>query len=185
MIFKNGQEEEPMRMKLAGILLLGVLTIAASSPPSPVADQAQKDTVAERLKTFDELDYDVFSNQKWDRLNDSHTDDVTVVWPDGRETQGIAKHIEDLKYMFTYAPDTSIKVHPVKFGSGDWTAVIGVMTGSFSKPMVTPDGKTIQPTGRRFTLQMATISHWKGRKMDKEYLFWDNQTFLKQMGLAE
>ncbi len=31
---------------------------------------------------------------------------------------------------------------------------------------------------------MATIAHWKGDKFDKEYLFWDNQTFMKQIGLA-
>jgi hypothetical protein len=137
--------------------------------------------VAERIRTFDTLDFDVFSNQKWDRLHESHTDDVTVVWPDGHETKGIQKHIDDLKYMFTYAPDTAIRTHPVKFGSGDWTAVIGVMTGTFTKPMVLPDGKTIQPTGKKFILPMATLAHWKDGKFDKEYLFWDNQHYMKQI----
>jgi len=51
--------------------------------------------------------------------------------------------------------------------------------------MITTDGKTIQPTGKQFKLQMATIAHWKGDKFDKEYLFWDSQTFMKQIGLAQ
>ena len=40
-------------------------------------------------------------------------------------------------------------------------------------------------TGRPFKLIMFTISHWKNGAMDEEYLFWDNQTFMKQIGLAQ
>jgi hypothetical protein len=32
---------------------------------------------------------------------------------------------------------------------------------------------------------MATIAHWDGTKMTEEYLFYDNQSFMKQIGLAE
>ena len=93
-----------------------------------------KATVDKNLKTFDELDFVVFSNQEWTRLHESHSNDVKVNWPDGHYTTGIERHIEDLKAMFVYSPDTSIKVHPVKIGSGEWTSVIGVMTGTFTKP---------------------------------------------------
>lgn len=51
--------------------------------------------------------------------------------------------------------------------------------------MVTADGKTIQPTGKKFKLQMSTFAHWKGDKFDKEILFWDNQAFMQQVGLAQ
>jgi len=142
------------------------------------------DAVEKRLKTFDELDYDVFSNQKWDRLPESHAKDIIVTWPDGHDTTGIERHIEDLKAMFVYAPDTSIKIHPIRFGSGDWTCVMGVMTGTFSKPMTTGEGKTILPTGKSFKLAMTTIGHWKGGTMDHEWLFWDNHEFMHQIGLA-
>ena len=140
--------------------------------------------VEEHLKTFDELDYDVFSNQKWDRLSESHGDDIIVTWPDGRETKGLATHIEDLKSMFVYAPDTSIKAHPIRFGTDEWTCVTGVMTGTFSRPMPTPDGKTVPPTNKSFKLTMTTIGHWKGDVMDHEWLFWDNHEFMRQIGLA-
>jgi len=93
---------------------------------------------------------------------------------------------DDLKALFAFAPDTAIQVHPIRFGSGAWTAATGVMTGTFAKPMVTPDGKTIAPTGKRFAIGMATIGHWrKDGVMDHEWLFWDNQDFLKQIGLAQ
>jgi hypothetical protein len=144
---------------------------------------AGQQAVETHLATFDDLDFNVFSNQKWEELSRSHTDDILVHWPDGHTTTGIQKHIEDLKYMFTYAPDTRIKQHPIKIGQGEWTAVYGIMEGTFTKPMKTPDGKTIQPTGKSFRLPMATIGRWKDGKMVEEYLFWDNQTYMKQLGV--
>ena len=127
----------------------------------------------------------MFSNQKWDRLKESHAPDIVVTWPDGHETKGIEKHIEDLKALFVFAPDVKIKTHPIRFGSGTWTAVTGVMTGTFTKPMPTPDGKSIVPTGKRFALGMVTLGHWKGGTMDHEWLIWDNQDFMNQIGLGK
>lgn len=139
----------------------------------------------QHLKTFDELDFDVFTNQKWDRLKESHSNDIIVHWPDGTQTSGIERHLEDLKAMFVYAPDTRIQEHPVKIASGQWTSVIGVMEGTFTEPMPLPDGTTIPPTGKSFELKMVTVGHWKNGVMDEEYLFWDNLAFMKQIGLAE
>jgi predicted ester cyclase len=171
---------------VAGFLVFAIAAHAQSqnsTPPPPPQKQAPE--VEKNLKTFDTLDFDVFSNQKWDRLAESHAKDIIVTWPDGHETHGIEKHIEDLKALFVYAPDLKISVHPIRFGSGDWTAVTGYMTGTFSQPMPTGDGKSIPPTGKSFRLGMATIGHWKGGTMDHEWLFWDSQDFMKQLGLAK
>lgn len=73
----------------------------------------------QHLETFDELDFDVFTNQKWDRLKESHSENIIVHWPDGSQTEGIERHIEDLKAMFVYSPDTRIQEHPVKIASGE------------------------------------------------------------------
>ncbi len=151
-------------------------------PPSP---EQQTPAVERNLQTFDVLDFDVFSNQKWDRLHESHAGDIVVTWPDGHETKGIDVHIADLKALFVWGPDIEIKEHPIRFGSGSWTAVTGVMTGTFSRPMPTPDGGTIAPTGKRFAIAMATIGHWVNGRMDHEWLFWDNQEFYKQIGLGK
>ena len=143
------------------------------------------DQCAARLATFDTLDFDVFTNQQWDRLSESHAVNITVSWPDGHDTQGIQRHIEDLKGMFVYAPDTRIAEHPIRVCSGDYTAVTGVMTGTFSKPMPLGNGKTAAPTGKTFHLAMATIGHWTGSTMDHEWLFWDNHAYMQQIGLAK
>lgn len=140
--------------------------------------------VSKNLETFDTLDFIVFSNQEWVRLHESHSLDVVVNWPDGHHTNGIERHIEDLKAMFVYAPDTKIKQHPVKFGSYDFTCVTGIMTGTFTKPMPIGDGKFIPPTGKAFSLPMCTVGHWKDGVMIEEWLFWDGSTYMKQMGIG-
>jgi len=144
--------------------------------------------LGKNLATFDDLDFRVYTGQQWQDLHKSHAKDVLVHWPDGHTTKGIDKHIEDLKVMFTFAPDNRIKEHPVRFGTpdGEWTAVTGWLEGTFSKPMALPDGKSIQPTGKTYRIPMATIGHWgKDGVMFEEYLFWDNGEFMKQIGLGQ
>ncbi len=168
----------------AGIILM--LTNPAFAKGQKEKDfEALQKKVEQHLATFDDLDFNVFTNQKWGELEKSHSKDILVHWPDGHTTKGIEKHIEDLKFMFTYAPDTRIKEHPVKVGQGEWTAVYGIMEGTFSKPMQVGEGKSIPPTGKTFKLPMATIGHWKNGVMDEEYLFWDNQTYMNQIGLGK
>ncbi len=170
---------------IAHLALVVAAAVACSGKSGGEQQDQSADAVAEQhLAVFDTLDFDVFSNQKWDRLGESHAADIVVTWPDGHETTGIDTHINDLKAMFVYAPDTKIKEHPVRIASGEWTAVTGVMTGTFSQPMPIAGGKTIPPTGKSFKLNMATVAQWKDGKMAHEWLFWDNQTFMKQIGLA-
>jgi len=146
---------------------------------------AGNEMIAASLVKFDTLDFTVFSNQQWTRLHESHAKDIKVNWPDGHFTTGIERHIEDLKAMFVYAPNTQIKVHPIRFGSGSMTCVVGVMTGTFSVPMPIGGGKFIQPTGKSFKLPMCTVGIWKDGVMIEESLFWDNQTYMNQIGLGK
>ena len=148
-----------------------------------VADE--KTMIGAHLIRFDSLDFDVYSHAKWDLLGVSHDDNIVVTYPDGHQTTDIKAHIEELKPMFVFAPDTRIVEHPIRFGSGDWTCVTGSILGTFSKPMPIGKGKTIPPTGKSFNLPMCTVGHWKNGKMIAENLYWDNQAFMKQIGLAK
>jgi len=143
-------------------------------------------TLAKNLASFDTLDYTVFTNQEWTRLHETHAKDIKVYWPDGHMTEGLEKHIEDLKMLFVYAPDTRIRQHPIRFGSGNMTAVTGVFEGTFTKPMPLGNGKFIQPTGKAFKMPMCTIGIWKpDGTMSEEHLFWDNQTYMNLIGLGK
>ena len=155
--------------------------------PTPQAAGVPAD-LARNLKNFDDLDFRVYTSQQWQDLHKSHTKDVIVHWPDGHITQGIAKHIEDLKAIWTFAPDNRITEHPVRFGTADaqWTAVTGWLEGTFTQPMTLPDGTVIAPTGKAYRIPMATIGHWnKDGIMFEEFLYWDNGAFMQQIGLGK
>jgi hypothetical protein len=152
------------------------------SPPFPM-----NLTAGERanLETFDTLDFDVFSNQDWARLGESHAPNIRVHFPDGHYTDGIDKHIADMTAWFQWAPDLRVDAHPLRLAKDNLTAVTGVLKGTFSKPM--PDGKggTIAPTGKAFAIDMVTVGIWNLQgTMDEEFFFWDNQTFYAKMGLG-
>jgi hypothetical protein len=173
-------------LMLAAGILAAVVVGTAAVAPTVAAQRPATSVVDANLANFDDLDFRVFTNQKWDELKKSHAPCIVVHWPDGHSTTGIEKHIEDLKAMFVYAPDTRIKEHPVRIGSGEWTSVIGVMEGTFTAPMPVGPGKTIAPTGKTFRLSMNTVGRWNARgTMDEEYLFWDNATYMQQLGLGQ
>ena len=186
----NSHARKAGRIAIAFLSVALFQVVGCAKPPEAAPDprlaqqEAAEKMEAAHLATFDDLDFNVFSGQKWDEFPRSHANDIVVHWPDGRTTTGLDVHIEDLKAMFVYAPDTRIRVHPIKIASGEWTSVVGEMEGTFSQPMPTPDGKSIPPTGKAFKLAMSTVGRWKDGVMVEEYLFWDNQTFMKQIGLA-
>lgn len=74
----------------------------------------------------------------------------------------------------------------MKFGSGEWTSVIGIMEGTFTKPMPVANGTSVAPTGKAFKIAMSTVARWNAQgTMDEELLFWDNATHMKQLGIGK
>jgi len=144
--------------------------------------------LAGHLANFDDLDFRVYTGQQWNDLHKSHAQDIVVHYPDGHTTKGIPDHIKELAFMWTFAPDNRITEHPVRFGTADaeWTAVMGFLDGTFTKPMAVAPGTNIQPTGKTYHLPMTTLGHWnKQGVMVEEYLFWDNDALMKQIGVRK
>lgn len=138
------------------------------------------------LARFVTLDFYVLAHRNWEELKQSHAKNVLVHWPDGRQAKGLNKHIDELKAVFVYAPDIRVQAERIGFGSGDWTCVMAQIKGTFTRPMPTPHGNKIGPTGKSFKIAACTIAHWnKVGLMDEEYLFWDNQSLLRQIGAAK
>ena len=169
-------------------------TQPAPAPPTDASASAateqlaqierEREQIEKNLANFDDLDFNVYSGQKWDEFHKSHAENILVHYPDGHTTTGLQAHLAELKPQFEFAPDTRIKTHPIKVAQGGLTAVMGIMEGTFSQPMKTPDGKTIAPTNKPFKLDMVTIGRWENGVMVEEWLFWDNQAFMQQIGLG-
>jgi hypothetical protein len=182
---------------VAGGLLIGAIpgtaTAQNSWPSSKVSEPTRMVAgmpaeLAKNLANFDDLDFRVYTGQQWENFHKSHGQNIVVHYPDGHTTKGIPDHVKELKFMWTFAPDNRITEHSVRFGTADaqWTAVMGFLDGSFTKPMVMANGTVIQPTGKAYHLPMATLGHWnKQGVMYEEYLFWDNATLIQQIGVGK
>lgn len=169
---------------LAAVLALGVVASSqaqgAYTQKSPRAEHTKEQQ--RNLANFDDLDFRVYSGQKWDEFGLSHAPDIIVHYPDGSITRGLPDHLDKLRPQFAFAPDTKISEHPIKLADGNYTAVQGILTGTFSLPLDMGNGRVVQPTGRTFRLSMVTIGRWENGLMKEEWLYWDNASLMQQIG---
>jgi hypothetical protein len=49
--------------------------------------------------------------------------------------------------------------------------------------MTSPDGKVIQPTGKKFRVEFCTVAHWKNGEIVEEKIFHDKISQMQQIGL--
>jgi hypothetical protein len=113
----------------------------------------QDDTVKKNLKGMDDLDFTGWNNADWHGVfAHHHTDDVPVDWKGQAPTHGIQEHIDAMKAYVESAGGTppQITSHPIAFGSGEWTCVVGEFEGG----------------GR-----MVTVARWRDGAIAEEYIW--------------
>jgi len=136
------------------------------------------------LKLMKTLD-DSWNSQDWDTFNKLHAEEITTYWPGQPEpTRGRPNHKSESVEFFKTFPDNHIDNDPYKilFGQDDWTCSVANFSGTFKGPMKGLDGKTIEPTNKRFQIEFCTVAHWKNEEIVEEKLFYDLVGLMKQIG---
>ena len=111
------------------------------------------DIVTRNLKSMDELDFKAWNGADWHGLfAHYHSDDVLVDVHGQQPTHGIEEHIDAMKALVEKAGGTppQITSHPIGFGSGEWTCVVGEFEGG----------------GR-----MVTVAKWRDGAIAEEYIW--------------
>ncbi|MFI7067585.1 ester cyclase [Kribbella sp. NPDC050124] len=128
---------------------------------------------------FNRRDYDDF-------LDHGHHEDVVVNYIGRPTTVGRAPHRADMEAIIAIFPDLRVHNDPydIQFGQGEWTVAIGRMSGTFTRPMTLPDGTVIEPTNKSFMTFFTTIARWQNEQMLTEYVLWDDQDVMTQIGVA-
>src|SRR6266511_5663176 len=89
---------------------------------------------------MDELDFAGWNEADWEGVFARyHTDDVLVDVHGQAPTHGIREHIQAMKAFVesTGGAPIQVKSHPIRFGSGDWTCVVGELEdGSRTAPSI-------------------------------------------------
>src|ERR1039457_7245923 len=109
-----------------------------------------------------------------------------VYWPGQPDpTNGRHNHEEESKQFFKTFPDNHLVNNPYKilFAQGDYTCSVADFTGTMKGLMKGADGKTIQPTNKKFHLEFCTVATWKNGEIVEERLNYDLVGFMRQIGL--
>lgn len=101
------------------------------------------------LQNMDTLDFTGWNNLDWEVFSGLHTDDVHVAVA-GQVTEGLPAHAAAVKGMVDAMGHVKVASHPIGFGSGDWTCVVGETE-----------------TGQR----MVTVARWRDGKVAEEYVW--------------
>jgi hypothetical protein len=111
------------------------------------------DEVTRNLNSMDDLDFQAWNGGEWHtKFADLHTDNVVVEVHGQPTTHGIEEHIDAMRALVDKANGMlpQIKAHPVKFGSEDWTCVVGEFEN-----------------GSR----MVTVARWQDGAIAEEYIW--------------
>ena len=112
-----------------------------------------QDEVAANLKRMDDLDFKAWNNGDWRGLfSHLHTDDVYVDMKGMAPTHGLEEHIAAMEGSTAQVGGTppQITSHPIAFGSGEWTCVVGEAA----------DGS-----------RMVTVARWRDGAIAEEYIW--------------
>ncbi|WP_371406869.1 ester cyclase [Kribbella sp. NBC_00662] len=112
-----------------------------------------EDEVSRNLEGMDELDFQGWNRADWHgAFARCHTDDVVVELSGQATTHGLKEHIEAMEALVESNGGTPVQVasHPIMFGSGDWTCVVGEFEGG----------------GR-----MVTIAKWRDGAIAEEHIW--------------
>jgi len=112
-----------------------------------------EDTVTRNLQHMDELDFTGWNGADWEGVfAHRHTDDVLVEVNGQPPTHGIREHIDAMKAFVesTGGVPLQVKSHPIGFGSGEWTCLVG----------------ELESGGR-----MVTVARWQDGAIAEEYVW--------------
>ena len=127
-------------------------------------------------------------NQHYEGINTGDVDlamkclasNVETMTPDGVST-GLASFRELSLAFLTAVPDGKIEAKRI-IEAGDTVVVEGEYSGTHTGPLASPDG-IVAPTGRRFSFVFADIFTVKNGQVVTHHIYWDNMSFMTQLGL--
>lgn len=140
------------------------------------------DELKELMTTLD----DAWNNQDWDTFTARHAENTAVYWPGQPEpTRGVHDHRSESEAFFkTFDNHLDNRPYRILIAQHNWTCSVAHWTGTMIGPMTLPDGSTIPSTGRSFELEFCTVATWENGQITEERLFYDQVSFMRQLGLS-
>jgi predicted ester cyclase len=157
-------------------VLLTVTSIVLIASGAHVAD-AMKKTKRHFMDRF----FQVVDSKQLDKLAEVDAPDLDMIMPMG-PVKGLEGHKRMLQGFGTAFPDFK-HVTSRCVESGDLISCEGTFSGDHTGPMMMPDGKTLPATNKHVEIPYAGIARIKNGKVAELHVYFDNMSFMMQLGL--
>ena len=131
-----------------------------------------------------EAGMEAFNAHDWDRFLAMNDDSIVNYAPDLEEP---LKGLDALRDRFEGGaaafPDQHLETRHI-FGQGEWVVFEAIFTGTHKGPMRDPTGEEVPPTGKWVEVPIAFVFRVQGGKVTEQHDYYDNLSFLSQLGLA-
>ena len=114
-----------------------------------------------------------------DMVASTVTDDVVTLTPNGEMT-GIEAFRAFGDSFFKAAPDAEITVDRT-FEQGNTLVTEGTYRGTHTGDLVSPE-QTLPASGRSFEFRYVDLMTFTGDKISDHRIYWDNLSFMMQLG---
>lgn len=117
-------------------------------------------------------------------LRDIYAADVVATTPDEGELHGIDRFIE---WNRTFAGSFTGRqfIRMAAHETADCTIDQAYFVGTHTKPLLMPDGQTIQPTGRQIRVRTADVAVVRDGRIARHDFYFDQLDMLVQLGVIE
>ena len=128
--------------------------------------------------------FEAYNAHDWDRFFEGYAESVVTYSPDQPEPlKGLAAWREQMQTFDTAFPDQ--RFEDVRtFGQGDWVCSEAIFTGTHTGPLPGPGAETIPATNKQVRNPVVFVFKIEGGKTTEQRFYFDQLTYLAQLGLA-
>ena len=119
----------------------------------------------------------------WEGVAACYSEDAVAVTPDMGEIKGAEDIADYLRTFGAAIPDLRWE-GVFSYEAGDTAYDEGFVCGTFTEPLVLPDGNTIAPTGKALRLRECDAATVAGGRITSHRFYFDQLDVFQQLGVS-
>lgn len=142
-------------------------------------------SVDQNLEVIRQIDQ-AWNARDWTLFERHHAADVFVRFSDPKGLTGRVALVTEAQNFLAAFPDHQIGFpYLYLFGEGDLVCSVHKSSGTHTGPWKLPDGRVIPTTGKRFEIEMTTLSRVLNGEVAEKSVTYDKLALFTQLGVIK